>query len=98
MSPAPQRTDSRTDAGRSQPRPVRKAAGEDAQPQPRPGRWRRRLLIALALLATLVWFAPAILVRTPAVAWGLKQATADLAGEAQIGSVSLGWLSPVVIE
>jgi hypothetical protein len=55
-------------------------------------------LFVLATLAVIVWLLPAIVVHTPLLHWILGKATADLNGTVTVGSASLGWLSPVVVE
>ncbi|MBI3839026.1 MAG: hypothetical protein HY288_13990, partial [Planctomycetia bacterium] len=67
---------------------------EPAEPKPRRrfGRW-----IALALLAASLYFAPAIVGSTPLGQWILTSAL-HLDGTLTLGSASLGWFSPVVVE
>ena len=64
-------------------------------------RWPRRLLLTCAalgaLLAALVWFAPAVVAKTALKQLILDKALADLNGRATVGGATLGWLSPVVL-
>jgi len=69
-------------------------AQETAPPGPaRRRRWR--LLAALLLLATLLWFSPAIVAHTPLLGWILARVAGDLNGTVAVESASLGWLSPI---
>ncbi len=63
-------------------------------------RYRRRwwLLMPLGCVLLLVWFAPALVAHSGILRWIVGTATADLHGSVSIGSASLGWLSPVVVE
>ncbi len=51
--------------------------------------------IALVVLLALVWFAPAIVANTGLKRIAISEATTDLNGSAEVGELSLGWLSPV---
>jgi translocation and assembly module TamB len=57
--------------------------------------WRRRLIIALAGLLVLVALAPLILAHSPVATWIVNRASAKLDGQLSIGSLSLGWFSPI---
>ena len=57
-----------------------------------------KLLTLLAMLAALVWLLPSIVTHTPLLPWGIKLATAPLNGSVTVGSASLGWFSPVVVQ
>ena len=56
-----------------------------------------RVLFGLALGAGL-WFAPAIVVNSPLRENIIATATNGFAGQVSVGSISAGWLSPVVLE
>jgi translocation and assembly module TamB len=57
--------------------------------------WRLQLGLAIILLATLVWFAPAIVANTILRQWFLNRALRDLHGSLTCDSARLGWFSPV---
>ncbi|MCA9203386.1 MAG: hypothetical protein KDA59_10095, partial [Planctomycetales bacterium] len=63
--------------------------------QSRPRRWALRLSLLL-VVALLLCFAPRLVAISPLRDWAIQRATADLPAEIRVGSVSLGWLSPVV--
>lgn len=67
--------------------------------RPSERRSRRMLVVPLCVLALglLAWWLPAILAATGAVSWIVARATGDLQGSIQIGSTSLGWLSPIAV-
>ena len=73
----------------------RSPQAEPPQPPARRGRRGIKLLFALAVMGVLIWLLPAIVARTPLLDWIMGRATADLNGTASIGSLSLGWFSPV---
>lgn len=54
------------------------------------------LIVGGALVGALVWFAPTIAVRSPLKNRIISSATSDLRGKVSVGSVSAGWLSPIV--
>lgn len=56
-----------------------------------------RALILLGLLGLAVWFAPAIVARTPLLNVALRSITSDVRGMVTARDASLGWLSPVVL-
>ncbi len=56
-----------------------------------------KLLLAAGALAGLAWFAPTIVAKSPLAGQFIDRATADLDGSVQVGSLSLGWFSPVVL-
>jgi hypothetical protein len=58
-------------------------------------RWLRRLLPPTALLALALWFAPAVVAKTALRNRVAREALAGLRGSVEVGSASLGWLSPV---
>lgn len=64
---------------------------------PRRSRWTRRFLLGLAFFVGLAWAAPILISKSPLVGWGVRKATADLDGQASVGTVSLGWFSPIVL-
>jgi translocation and assembly module TamB len=70
-----------------------------AAPSPAPvsrrRRWLRRLLPLVTLLVLGTWFAPAIVAKTSLRNTLARRALADVRGSVEIGSASLGWLSPV---
>ncbi|MGA2035241.1 MAG: hypothetical protein ABSG68_23590 [Thermoguttaceae bacterium] len=61
------------------------------------GRRRRKLMLTLvpAVLCTLLWLLPSIVVHTPLLDWGMRAATADFDAQFTIESTSLGWFSPI---
>ncbi len=66
--------------------------------RPSGGRWLRRGGLLLVLLATVVWFAPAIVAKT-----SLRQRIPKLIfptypGTVEVGETSIGWFSPVVVK
>ncbi len=61
-------------------------------------RWKKRLLIFLALLIALVWAAPRIVSVSPLLGWASGKASEHLNGSIEIGSASLGWFAPVVLD
>jgi translocation and assembly module TamB len=73
-------------------RPVRR----DAPSAPR--RWPRWLGAGLLIVALLGWFTPTLIAATGLAGWLVRRATADLRGQLSVGSLSLGWLSPVRAE
>src|SRR5437879_4512631 len=54
-----------------------------------------RLLVVLVLLAVLVFFAPAAIVKTGLWKSILASATPELAHQLDVGSLKLRWLSPI---
>jgi translocation and assembly module TamB len=86
-----------TDAPRGhQKRVAQPTAPSGAPPLPQKRRWW--LWLTLAAIAVIVWLLPVVVVHTPLLHWILGKATADLNGTVTVGSASLGWLSPVVVE
>lgn len=74
----------------------RRLTVESTPPAQKPRKRRRStFLLALAILVALVWFLPALMIKTPLFGWGLRKATADLNGTVAIESVSAGWLTPI---
>jgi translocation and assembly module TamB len=65
---------------------------------PRRRRWLLRLGLALLVFLGLVWFTPAIIANTALKDMIVKRATAKLNGTATVNSMSLSWLSPIVLE
>ncbi len=65
---------------------------------PRRRRWRRRLVIAIFVLAGLIFFAPVIAGRCGVVQSFVAKALDDFDGTVTIGSASLGWFSPVELD
>ncbi len=66
--------------------------------RPKGGRWLMRGGLLLALLATAVWFAPAIVAKT-----SLRQRIPKLIfptypGAIEVGEMSIGWFSPIVVQ
>jgi translocation and assembly module TamB len=57
-----------------------------------------RLLVMLALLGVLVYFAPAVVCQPVVWKTGLSFAAPELKDRVQIGKLSLGWFSPIRIE
>jgi translocation and assembly module TamB len=75
---------------------LRRAPTAQETPGPRPARSRRRrLMVALLLLATCAWFLPAIAAHTPLLRWIVAQAASQLSGTVTVKSASLGWFSPI---
>ncbi len=60
-------------------------------------RWKW-LLFLLVLFGTAAWFAPVMVAKTGIGQSIVDQATADVRGNVQVGSLSLGWLSPIKLE
>lgn len=60
--------------------------------------WGKLFLFFLVVLVALAWFAPNIVVRTPLRDTLLGMALKDFPGTVTVGTVSAGWLSPVVME
>ncbi len=64
---------------------------------PRPRRRGRFVLSLLLIVGGLLWFAPTIAVNSSLKQAFLEQATEDFAGRISTGSISAGWLSPIVV-
>src|SRR5204862_36780 len=62
-----------------------------------PKRWGLRLLLLLAVLLLLLWSAPIIVASSPLASWVCEKASGYIDGNVRVGSVSLGWFSPVVL-
>lgn len=60
-------------------------------------RWLRILLILVVVLGILAWFAPSLIAMSPLFERIVAWATQDVDGTVRVGSASLGWLSPVVL-
>ena len=87
----PQRDD--LDTYEDEPQPARRVA---ARRQPSRLRWfGTRLLAMLVLLLILVGFAPTLLVSTGLWKSAVNYAAPQLKGKLEVGSLSLGWLSPI---
>ena len=71
---------------------------DEPAPARRPRRWLRRLVLFLVLLGVAFWFLPALVAHTPLRNWLVSAAVPGLGGRVTIGSASLGWLSPVVVQ
>ena len=80
-------------AKRSKRRPPRPTTAKDVKPR---RRWPRRLAIALAGYALLMWALPILLAWTPLRDRALAMALPGLNGTISSGGASLGWFSPVV--
>ncbi len=80
-------------AKRSKRRQVRPTTAKDVKPR---RRWPRRLAIALAGYALLMWALPILLAWTPLRDRALAMALPGLNGTISSGGASLGWFSPVV--
>src|SRR5438094_7040248 len=74
----------------------RRELPESAEPVKKRRRWPRRLAIALAGYALLMWVLPILLGWTPLRDKPLAMALPGLNGTVTSGSASLGWFSPVV--
>ena len=59
--------------------------------------WKSTGVALVTILGLLCWFAPALLVHSPLWPRILGQLTKDMDAQLQTGSVSLGWLSPIVV-
>ncbi|MFO0801359.1 MAG: DUF748 domain-containing protein [Gemmataceae bacterium] len=64
-------------------------------PAPPRRRWPRRVLGFVVLLAVGLWFAPAVVGRTPLRNRVVAAATAEVRGSVTVGGMSAGWLSAV---
>ena len=60
-------------------------------------RWAVRFLVVVGGLVVLVWAAPMIAAHTPLVSWACREAEKHVDGRIHVGTVSLGWFSPVVL-
>jgi len=60
--------------------------------------WGRGLVAAALGLTLLIALTPTLVSSTPLLNWLARTAAADLDGQVEIGSASLGWFSPVVLE
>lgn len=58
----------------------------------------RIFLAIVALFVLLAWFAPTIVAHTSLVNWLARRALADMQGTVTVGSASLGWLQPVILQ
>lgn len=61
-------------------------------------RWWRIPVLLLGLLSIVTWFAPAIVGHTPLLNWFVRRGTGKFQGTVAVGSASLGWLSPIVLQ
>lgn len=77
------------------PPPVAPPAPSAAPKTSRRRRWIKRLLPLGTLLVLVVWFAPVVVAKTELRNRFARQALADLRGNVNVGSASLGWFSPV---
>ncbi|HJZ55061.1 MAG TPA: hypothetical protein VKE74_08880 [Gemmataceae bacterium] len=77
-----------------QPAPTPPPTPTPANPR-RQRRWLRLLAAFGGLLLLAVWFAPAIVAKTPLRNRIARNALADLRGNVEVGGASLGWFSPV---
>src|SRR5947209_13971223 len=73
----------------------RRELPESAEPIKKRRRWPRRLIIALAGYALLMWVLPIVLAWTPLRNRALSMALPGLNGTITSGGASLGWFSPV---
>jgi len=80
------------DATRTKPRRKR-----EQPPRQKSRAFRYGSLFTLVMLALVVGFAPAIIASTPLASWAVAT-TLELEGSVTVGSVSLGWFSPVAVE
>lgn len=80
------------DATRTKPRRKR-----EQPPLKKSRAFRYGSLFTLVMLAVAVGFAPAIIASTPLASWAVAT-TLELEGSVSVGSVSLGWFSPVAVE
>jgi len=71
------------------------SGSEQNQPRAKRRRWPRVLFMLFVLLLIAVWFAPAIVAKTPLLNRLARGATADINGSLDIGDASLGWLSNI---
>src|SRR4051812_48827760 len=62
-------------------------------------RWGLHLLAVLGCLLLLLWAAPALVAWSPLVSWACDQSKEYLGinGSIRVGSVSLGWFSPITL-
>ncbi|MBN1591070.1 MAG: DUF748 domain-containing protein [Pirellulales bacterium] len=83
---------------------LRRSVAADGQDEPRKDhprptarrRHRRKwLVVALLVLAAIVWAIPLVVAHSPLLGWIVATATGDLNGKATVDSASLGWFSPV---
>ncbi|RCS47774.1 hypothetical protein DTL42_14765 [Bremerella cremea] len=58
-------------------------------------KWRPLAILAGLILLALMF--PTIVARTPLLGWGVSQATTGINAQVVVGSASLGWFSPVVL-
>ncbi|HEV3418625.1 MAG TPA: DUF748 domain-containing protein, partial [Pirellulales bacterium] len=86
-------SDSNSSKRSTRPQAAAKSAAPAAK---RPRRWPRRVLIALAGYALLMWALPILLAWTPLRNRPLAMALPGLNGTVTSGGASLGWFSPVV--
>ncbi|ADB16807.1 hypothetical protein Psta_2133 [Pirellula staleyi DSM 6068] len=72
--------------------------GADETPAPKKrGGWLFRAFLGLVLLGVLVFFAPTIIVSTGLWKTALGYAAPQLAGKIDASSISLSWMSPIVV-
>jgi translocation and assembly module TamB len=64
---------------------------------PKPSRWKWYLTAAVGGLLILLWAAPIIVGYTPLVGRVTDAIEARIDGKVQLGGVSLGWFSPIVL-
>jgi hypothetical protein len=79
----------------------RRRRTEPTEPRSKPTKKsfaKRIALVASALFIGLLLFFPAIAVRTPLKEIAIRYATAELNGRIEIGHVSAGWLSPIIVQ
>lgn len=79
----------------AKPRSAKSPSAKEAAAKPR-RRWPRRIAIALAGYALLMWVLPIVLAWTPLRNKALTAALPGLNGTITSGGASLGWFSPVV--
>ncbi len=83
----------------AQPVQPRTAPRKADPPEAPPRRRRAKRILAVAGGAILLfWLLPAIVAHSFLLNWIVGTATADLEGEVRVGSASLGWFSPVVLQ